>query len=215
VCWARRRHYEYHVTLVARLDSRIRTAEATVWAAVARGCADNLRTAVSYAIAQRSASAGRLVADLYWPWFLDGFLAEGRDALVELGAAGRMVASQVAGVRVVGRPCQMASTSAVAVWRLALLIGAPLAFAVTGTLHLVPASGSTVGSDFDHVVPHSSLWTGIHVVQLVIISLLALAVAVLTQGLSDPGRSYPGLPWCRSSRSIARSMQASACPVAC
>jgi cytochrome bd-type quinol oxidase subunit 2 len=80
----------------------------------------------------------------------------------------------------------MASTSAVAVWRLALLIGAPLAFAVTGTLHLVPASGPTVGSDFDHVVPHSSLWTGIHVVQLVIISLLALAVAVLTQGLSDP-----------------------------
>jgi uncharacterized membrane protein len=79
----------------------------------------------------------------------------------------------------------MAST-AVAVWRLALLIGAPLAFAVTGTLHLVPASGPTVGSDFDHVVPHSSLWTGIHVVQLVIISLLALAVAVLTWGLSNP-----------------------------
>jgi hypothetical protein len=47
-----------------------------------------------------------------------------------------------------------ASASAVAVWRLALLIGAPLAFAVTGTLHLVPASGPTVGTDFDHVVPH-------------------------------------------------------------
>ena len=28
------------------------------------------------AIAERSASAGRLVADLYWPWFLDGQLSE-------------------------------------------------------------------------------------------------------------------------------------------
>ena len=108
----------------------------------------------------------------------------------------------------------MASTSTVAMWRLALLVGAPLAFAVTGTLHLVPASEPIVGSDFDHVVPHSSLWIGIHVVQLVIISLLALAVAVLTQGLSDPQRPHPGLPWCHSSRSIAHSMQASACPVA-
>jgi predicted ATPase/DNA-binding SARP family transcriptional activator len=73
---ARRRHLKYHVTLAARLDSRIRTAEATAWAAVARGCADDLRAAASYATARRSASAGRLVADLYWPWFLDGFLAE-------------------------------------------------------------------------------------------------------------------------------------------
>jgi predicted ATPase/DNA-binding SARP family transcriptional activator len=73
---ARRRHLEYHVTLAARLDGRIRTADATTWAAVARGCADDLRAAASYAIARRSASAGPLVADLYWPWFLDGFLAE-------------------------------------------------------------------------------------------------------------------------------------------
>ena len=80
----------------------------------------------------------------------------------------------------------MALTSAVAAWRLVLLIGAPLAFAVTGALHLVPASEPIAGSDFDHVVPHSSLWTAIHVVQLVIISLLALAVAMLTQGRTDP-----------------------------
>ena len=72
----RRRHLEYHVSLAARLDSRIRTAEATTWAAVARGCADDLRAAVSYAISQRSVSAGRLIADLYWLWFLDGSLAE-------------------------------------------------------------------------------------------------------------------------------------------
>jgi hypothetical protein len=80
----------------------------------------------------------------------------------------------------------MAPTSAVAVWRLVLLIGAPLTFAVTGALHLVPASEPIAGSDFDHVVPHASLWTSIHVVQLVIISLLALAVAALTQSLSGP-----------------------------
>jgi predicted ATPase/DNA-binding SARP family transcriptional activator len=73
---ARRRHLEYYITLAARLDSRIRTGEATTWAAVARGCADNFRAATSYAIAERSVSAGRLVADLYWPWFLDGYLAE-------------------------------------------------------------------------------------------------------------------------------------------
>jgi predicted ATPase/DNA-binding SARP family transcriptional activator len=73
---AHHRHLEHHVTLAARLDSRIRTAEATTWAAIARGCADDLRAAASYAIAERSVSAGRLVADLYWPWFLDGFLTE-------------------------------------------------------------------------------------------------------------------------------------------
>jgi predicted ATPase/DNA-binding SARP family transcriptional activator len=73
---ARRRHLEYYATLAARMESRIRTAEATAWAAVARGSADNLRAAASYAIDRRAASAGRLVADLYWPWFLDGYLAE-------------------------------------------------------------------------------------------------------------------------------------------
>jgi cytochrome bd-type quinol oxidase subunit 2 len=79
----------------------------------------------------------------------------------------------------------MASTSAASAWRLVLLIGAPLAFAVTGTLHLVPAYEPTTGSDFDHVVPHWKLWTGIHVLQLVIISLLALAIATLTRCVSD------------------------------
>ena len=83
----------------------------------------------------------------------------------------------------------MASTSAASAWRLVLLIGGPLAFAVTGTLHLVPAYEPTTGSDFDHVVPHWKLWTGIHVLQLVIISLLALAVATLTRGVSDSAAS--------------------------
>jgi hypothetical protein len=79
-----------------------------------------------------------------------------------------------------------ASTSSSSVWRLVLLIGAPLAFAVTGLLHLVPASGATAGSDFEHVIGHSTLWIGIHVVQLVIISLLAFAVAALTAGVDQP-----------------------------
>ncbi len=76
----------------------------------------------------------------------------------------------------------MDSNSRVAAWRLVLLVVAPLAFAVTGMLHLVPASDPTVGSDFDRLVPHSQLWTGIHIAQLVIISLMALAVAALSQG---------------------------------
>ena len=77
----------------------------------------------------------------------------------------------------------MASNSGVSAWRLALLVVTPLAFAATGMLHLVPASDATVGSDFDRLVPHSQLWIGIHITQLVIISLLALAVAALSRGL--------------------------------
>ena len=69
---ARDRHLEHHVELAARLDDRIRTVEATASAAVARACADDLRAAATYSLAERSASAGRLVTDLYWPWFLDG-----------------------------------------------------------------------------------------------------------------------------------------------
>jgi predicted ATPase len=71
-----RRHVEYHVSLAARINDRIQTAEATVWAAVARACAEDLRRAATHAIAERWASAGRLVADMYWPWFLDGQLSE-------------------------------------------------------------------------------------------------------------------------------------------
>jgi tetratricopeptide (TPR) repeat protein len=73
---ARDRHLEHHVELAARLDDRIRTVEATASAAVARAYADDLRAAATYAVAERSASAGRLVADLYWPWFLGGHLTE-------------------------------------------------------------------------------------------------------------------------------------------
>jgi len=73
---ARERHLEHHVELAAGLDDRIRTVEAITAAVVARTRADDLRAAASYAVAERPASAGRLVADLYWPWFLDGHLTE-------------------------------------------------------------------------------------------------------------------------------------------
>jgi hypothetical protein len=114
----------------------------------------------------------------------------------------------------------MASTSAAALWRLVLLIGAPLAFAIRGTLHLVPGYEPTAGSDFDHVVPHWSLWTGIHVLQLVIISLLAFAVATLTpqppptrhdRRLRGPARRYWPTGWARPSRSL-RSLPVTAWP---
>ena len=71
-----RQHLEYHVRLAARINGRIQTAEAAAWAAVAHACPEDLRRAATYAIAERSASAGRLVADMYWPWFLDGQLSE-------------------------------------------------------------------------------------------------------------------------------------------
>ena len=73
---SRRRHVEYHVSLAARINDRIQTTEATAWAAVARASAEDLRRATTHAIAERWASAGRLVADMYWPWFLDGQLSE-------------------------------------------------------------------------------------------------------------------------------------------
>jgi predicted ATPase/DNA-binding SARP family transcriptional activator len=71
-----RRYVEYHARLAARINGRIATVEATEWAAVARACAEDLRRATTYALSKRSASAGRLVADMYWPWFLDGRLSE-------------------------------------------------------------------------------------------------------------------------------------------
>jgi predicted ATPase/DNA-binding SARP family transcriptional activator len=84
---ARRQHVEYHVSLAARINGRIQTAEATSWATVARACAEDLRMATTHAISERSTSAGRLVADLYWAWFLDGQLSELRSwANAVLGA---------------------------------------------------------------------------------------------------------------------------------
>jgi hypothetical protein len=73
---ARRQHADYHLGLAARINGRIQTADATAWAMLARACAEDLRRAATFAISEGSPSAGRLVADLYWPWFLDGQLSE-------------------------------------------------------------------------------------------------------------------------------------------
>jgi hypothetical protein len=71
-----REHVDYHASLAARINGRIQTDEATTWAEIARASAEDLRKAATYAISERLASAGRLVADMYWPWFLDGRLSE-------------------------------------------------------------------------------------------------------------------------------------------
>jgi predicted ATPase/DNA-binding SARP family transcriptional activator len=72
----RTRHLAYHVRLAAQVDDHIRTHDATAWTTIARASADDLRAAAKYAIVERSATAGRFVSDLYWPWFLGGHLAE-------------------------------------------------------------------------------------------------------------------------------------------
>ena len=73
---ARQRHLAYHAELAQRMAAGLRTAAAPQWAGLARACSDDFRAAVHFALEARPAAAGSLVADLYWPWFLDGHLAE-------------------------------------------------------------------------------------------------------------------------------------------
>jgi hypothetical protein len=75
--------------------------------------------------------------------------------------------------------------------RILVVFGTPIAFAITGFLHLVP-------DRFLHLVPdrdapdiytglkgYAGLWIAIHVVQLLLILLLAVAVHWLTEGLTS------------------------------
>jgi predicted ATPase len=73
---ARQRHLAYHAELAQRIAGGLRTGVAPRWAGLARACSDDLRAAVHFALEICPAAAGSLVADLYWPWFLDGRLAE-------------------------------------------------------------------------------------------------------------------------------------------
>jgi predicted ATPase/DNA-binding SARP family transcriptional activator len=73
---ARRRHLAYHAGLARRTAAGLRTSAAPRWAGLARACSDDFRAAVRFALETRPAAAGSLVADLYWPWFLDGRLTE-------------------------------------------------------------------------------------------------------------------------------------------
>ena len=72
----RERHLAYHSELAQRMAAGLQTSAAPQWADLARGCTEDLRGAVRFALEARSPAAGSLVADLYWPWFLDGRLAE-------------------------------------------------------------------------------------------------------------------------------------------
>lgn len=71
--------------------------------------------------------------------------------------------------------------------RMLVVFGTPIAFATTGLLHLVVTGLSTPGtSAFDYYTAlrdHATLWIAIHVVQLPLILLLAVAVSWLTEGL--------------------------------
>lgn len=69
--------------------------------------------------------------------------------------------------------------------RMLVVFGTPIAFATTGFLHLVPwPSGSEVDI-YTRLRDHATLWIAIHIVQLPLILLLAVAVSWLTEGLTS------------------------------
>ena len=67
--------------------------------------------------------------------------------------------------------------------RILIVFGTPIAFAITGFLHLV-ADGD-VPDIYSGLKGHAGLWIAIHVVQLLLILLLAVAVYWLTEGLTS------------------------------
>ncbi|SNR49983.1 Predicted ATPase [Haloechinothrix alba] len=73
---ARAYHLRYHLRLAEEADSGLRTAESPRWMERLRASTDDLRVAIDEAFAAEPGSAARLVADLSWPWFVDGRLAE-------------------------------------------------------------------------------------------------------------------------------------------
>ena len=65
-----------------------------------------------------------------------------------------------------------------------LLVIPPVAFGITGMLHLVAAGGGpSAGGEFQKIMRHADLWIAIHIVQIAIICLLAGTVLVLARGL--------------------------------
>lgn len=65
-----------------------------------------------------------------------------------------------------------------------LLVIPPVAFGITGMLHLVAAGGGpSAGGEFQKIMRHADLWITIHIVQIAIICLLAGTVLVLARGL--------------------------------
>lgn len=78
---ARHRHLAHHADFARQLHAGLRTSSAPAWAELGRARVDDLRAAVAFALDQRVPVAGELVADLHWPWFLDGRHAEYRSWL--------------------------------------------------------------------------------------------------------------------------------------
>src|SRR5215470_16689554 len=65
-----------------------------------------------------------------------------------------------------------------------LLVIPPVAFGITGMLHLVAAGGGpSAGGEFQKIMYHADLWIAIYVVQIAIICLLGGSVLVLARGL--------------------------------
>src|SRR5215468_5581558 len=68
--------------------------------------------------------------------------------------------------------------------RMLVVFGAPLAFATTGFLHEVAWPSGSVIEIYTKLRDHATLWVTIHIVQLLLILLLAVAVYWLTEGLT-------------------------------
>jgi cytochrome bd-type quinol oxidase subunit 2 len=67
--------------------------------------------------------------------------------------------------------------------RILVVFGTPIAFAITGFLHLVPETDAP--NIYTGLRDSAGLWIAIHVVQLLLILLLAVAVYWLTEGLTS------------------------------
>jgi hypothetical protein len=68
--------------------------------------------------------------------------------------------------------------------RMLVVFGTPVAFATTGFLHLVPWPSGSELEVYTRLRDQATLWIAIHLVQLLLILLLAVAVSWLTEGLS-------------------------------
>jgi len=69
--------------------------------------------------------------------------------------------------------------------RMLVVFGTPVAFATTGLLHLVPWPVGSELEIYTKLRDHATLWITIHVVQLLLILLLAVALYWLTDGLTN------------------------------
>ena len=69
--------------------------------------------------------------------------------------------------------------------RMLVVFSTPVAFATTGFLHLVPWPAGSDVEIYTRLRDHATLWIAIHVVQLLLIMLLAVAIYWLTEGLTS------------------------------